>query len=219
MTTSRPILFSRPLVLAILAGRKTETRRLISGRSANERDLLDQANTAPTRGDGSCLAGALAALVRTASPVGQVGDELWVRESWRAGRRYDDTKPSDIPSGSAIHFEADGAVTLDGVGIDVERRREIMTLGMLRPSIFLPTWAPRLRLGVTSVKVERLNWLSHVDALAEGVEPDRPGDSAKPAFARLWDEINGKREGAAWADNPWVWVIGFTVTNCSTRSS
>jgi hypothetical protein len=83
-----------------------------------------------------------------------------------------------------------------------------------RPSIYMPRWASRITLEITSVRVERLGDISEDDARAEGVAPvpfckagRRDGLEHVEAFENLWDRINGKR--ASWASNPWVWVVAF----------
>jgi hypothetical protein len=88
-----------------------------------------------------------------------------------------------------------------------------------RPSIFMSRWACRLRLKVVDVRIERLSDISCYDIRREGLrcpEHDGPGlfctsecASLRTAFARKWDEINGKRAGCAWEDNPWVFVTTF----------
>lgn len=94
-----------------------------------------------------------------------------------------------------------------------------------RPSIHMPRWACRLHLELTEdVRVERLQAITADEMKREGIEvPDvdysvieRPDfldaereEWARRKFAELWDEINGHREGASWADNPWVWRVAF----------
>lgn len=74
----------------------------------------------------------------------------------------------------------------------------------------MPKWASRITLRVNEVKAERLHEITDDGAAAEGIPlPNRDG------FSLLWDEINGKREGARWDDNPWVWVIKFEVLETS----
>ncbi len=95
------------------------------------------------------------------------------------------------------------------------------------PAMYCPRWASRLTIEILSVRVERLQDISEADAIAEGcwaseiigVSIDggppmacaRNHTSARDVYARRWDAINGKKPGARWADNPWVWVVSFRV--------
>lgn len=132
----------------------------------------------------------------------EVGMRLWVRETW-----YCDTAGD---KGRCI-YRAD---------VDSEA---IAEPHCWRPSIFMPRWASRITLEVTGVRAERLQNITEGDARAEGItdggclncgnhEPcgcGNPIPDARDAFIWLWDSINGKRPGCAWADNPFVWVIAF----------
>jgi hypothetical protein len=91
----------------------------------------------------------------------------------------------------------------------------------------MPRWASRLTLAVEEIRVERLQSITEDDARAEGAPAWLPGEgpvseervrcedgvwssvSRRDGFSDLWDRINGQRPGAAWADNPWVWVVEF----------
>jgi hypothetical protein len=81
----------------------------------------------------------------------------------------------------------------------------------------MPRWASRITLEVTGVRVERLQDISEEDAVEEGIVQvtQRGGGvvqgSAISGFKYLWDSLNAKRPGAAWDDNPWVWVIEFKM--------
>ena len=81
--------------------------------------------------------------------------------------------------------------------------------GPWRPSIHMPRWASRITLEIADIRVERLCSISDAEAHAEGCAT--PATAARSHFRNLWDSINGKREGCAWADNPWVWVVSFVV--------
>ena len=212
--TERPILFSASMVQALLAGTKTQTRRVVK-------------ITHRTPGLAACLEPADPAWVRTKPaaelcPYGKPGDRLWVRETWAwFGNERD---PSEVL------YRADGHTKLyDGYG-------------GWRPSIHMPRWASRITLEVTDVRVERLQAISVDDLLAEGVRvrfsPDTgnlllrhtgklppfdflsaPSRSQvaegrvppevellRAEYAALWEQING---AGSWDANPWVWVIGF----------
>jgi hypothetical protein len=208
----RPILFSAPMVLALLAGRKTQTRRIMKSQWPHDQ-----------REDHHALASEL-----RHCPYGQVGERLWVKETWRACSSLDDLAPSLLDRSCQVEYVADGA-----------RRAERLSFepGKTRVSIFMPRWASRLTLEITEVRVQRLQEISVEDAKAEGLAqitkdgqlwkwgiPDRDGlpgtddlgwpwvewnADPRAAYARLWDLINGDRPGAAWADSPWVWAVTF----------
>lgn len=152
----------------------------------------------------------------------QVGDRLWVRESWRTLQKVDCLKPRDLADDrSKVTYEA-----------DPENRKPLWAFGKLRPSLFMPRWASRLTLLVTDVRVERLQDISEGDAVAEGVElesADPPfhyvpgiwphsitavgieepgGRQAARSFAKLWGHINGPE---SWQANPWVVAVTFSV--------
>ena len=214
----RPILFSAPLVQALLAGRKTETRRLIT--KGTSRML---AETRAAWGELDWTTGAVSRLtsghdegvlvrgldIMTHGLVCRVhsGDTLYVRESWRTSSAWDEIKPSELPETAPIVYTADG---------------EWPETWMGRPSIFMPKWASRIKLRVTEVGAERVQQITGAGAKAEGIELPQPGrlvvmssaaidDLYIERFEDLWDQINGKREGASWDANPWVWVIKFEV--------
>lgn len=195
----RPILFSAPMVLAILAARKTQTRRIIKD------DLwacLTPEDFAP---DGDAEPGEYC-------PHGAPGDHLWVRETWathadegqtfvnyRARMRGESGISEPGAVRPEIFYRADGGEPF---------------INNWRPSIFMPRWASRLTLEVESVRVERLQDISEEDAKAEGVEPAPFCKAGRPngmvhveAFEHLWDRINVDR--ASWKSNPWIWVVSF----------
>ena len=191
--TDRPILFSAPMVQAILDGRKTQTRRVFKARNGG---VWPNSNDLP----------GMQQVLRTC-PYGQPGHRLWVRETWM------DLQGTgiEIVTGSRERY-AYGADTLRGSYGDDQRK----CYGLKwRPSIHMPRAASRITLEITSVRVERLQDISEADAQAEGVTDDgslvtdldgkdRGGTIA--AYATLWEVINGV---GSWDDNPWVWVLQF----------
>ncbi|EIU6857780.1 MULTISPECIES: hypothetical protein [Pseudomonas] len=215
----RPILFSGPMVRAILEGRKTVTRRI--AKPVKHPDL------------GNIYApGALVLehepqhVVDRACPYGQPGDRLWVRETWT------DVNMCGAP---ALAYRADEDIRdlmeepgfLDDRGAfnyDDPRVKPYpfacwyaeLDQARWRPSIHMPRWASRILLEITSVRVERLQDISEEQAIAEGPPglafPAPPGshwvteDGRRRAFMRLWDDVNG---AGAWDANPWVWVVEF----------
>lgn len=210
----RPILFSGPMVRALLDGSKTQTRRvmkpqLIYGTVAG---LFNSWYLPLSEGGGTLYPNGKEKILGTC-PYGQPGDRLWVREAWRAELTWDTTKPSGIPNEAALWYEADDQQRNNGRGTKFK--------GKLRPSIYMPRWASRITMEITRVRVERLQDISEVDAMAEGVTAlpcanmwtaggmyDGPLHDAKPcgAYRRLWNSING---ADSWEANPWVWAIEF----------
>lgn len=188
----RPILFSAPMVQAILAGKKTQTRRVVKPQPhmVNFGDHDSLGWEAPT-----CINGYLGVGVDRVmetpeflkGPYGFAGDRLWVRETWHPSNH--------VPLGEKADYLAD---TPDARGEGFFK---------WRPSIFMPRWASRITLEITGVRVDRLQSISHDDCLAEGIPVQPPGVRAKDKYERLWDSINGKKH--PWESNPWVWVISF----------
>ena len=188
-----PILFSSPMIRAILSGSKTQTRRVVK-----LRDLM----VSTTKGyawefrDKRATWNSVShARLMEMCPYGQPGvDRLWVRESF-APRYYGNGSPA---------YKADWGPLAE----DVCRRPK------WKPSIHMPRTLSRITLEVIDVRVQRLNDITDEDAYYEGCvdqrdvhgrEVDRPTQ----AFRALWDSINGKRAGCAWSDGPWVWAVTF----------
>ena len=212
----RPILFSEPLVRAILAGQKTQTRRVV-------KPIPDF-----VAGNGSIVArftpddqklGRLGETIKC--PYGQPGDRLWVKETWRhTASSLEDARAitEDITSGIAIDWRATYIdKCIQHLGFTREDA-EMDDFEIWRPSIFMPRWASRILLEVVSVRVERLHGISEADAVAEGIHQQTTtgwfsvpgingaGTTARAAYALLWNSINGR---GSWDANPWVWVVEF----------
>lgn len=179
----RPILFSAPMVRAILAGTKTMTRRIVKGAPVYvDPEPKYEPGTWGFTGGSYPESGRV---VRC--PYGVPGDRLWVRETWG-------------PLAGGVTYRA----TANTESHDGNR---------WTPAIHMPRWASRISLEVTAVRVERLQAITPSDAIAEGAfgedryhtEPPLPYPVA--TFKALWDSINGER--APWASDPWVWVVGF----------
>jgi len=124
-------------------------------------------------------------------PYGQVGDMLWVRETWATYASRNRWKPSLLHPDEPIFYKAS---------------EEYPHQYVWRPSIFMPRWASRITLEITEVRVERLQEISREDSLAEGVSWQDYKQDYKWAFAKLWDSLNAKR-GYSWEVNPWAWVL------------
>lgn len=185
----RPIIFSGPMVRAILDGRKTMTRRVVKPQPETACMISD--STASL-----CYPG----MLWRKCPYGVPGDLLWVRETWAT------TEQAGVhPSDAELLYRATDPdwVTWDG--------------WRWSPSIFMPRWASRLTLRIMSVSVERVQEIPEADARAEGfkdvVGKYARGDEARIWFAGRWDAINAA-SGHGWDANPWVWVVGFEVVRC-----
>ena len=207
MTNARPILFSPPMIRALLEGRKTQTRRIIKPQpQPNDGKGLHPVRPYHTpQGKWTWVLAATGHGDGTSGeycPYGQAGDLLWVRESY-APKRVDGSP--HVPLYRADH------PTDDRVPGQYGRP--------WKPSIHMPRYASRLSLEITDVRVQRLQDISEEDAIAEGIQVDECGHtvhegddiawgSAKGAFAELWESIHGD---GSWAANPWVWVLAFNV--------
>ena len=213
----RPILFSAPMVRALLAGRKTQTRRVIKDAPAGEW-FADRVGPAEWRW--------VAPEGRPTMPIRlpyAPGDRLWVREAWQTSPAYEDLAPSDLSEECPILYLADGWMQDWGQFADQHDVRR----GRKRAAMHMPRWASRLILLVTDVRVRRLQDLT--EAEAEGVwswvpehlarvradlgnpSADLEFTDARAAFRCLWDSLNGKRPGCAWDENPWVAAYTFSV--------
>lgn len=231
----RPILFSAPMVRAILAGTKTQTRRAVKPQPR----IVDGAPDWKS--------------VR--SPYGQPGDRLWVREAWRVGAWLHRDPGGRRPNAVAIDYQSDNFARrewLPCVDHDLFQRlvrqsiADAQRVGIKpfgadeynwkagngptrwRPSIHMPRWASRITLEVTGMRVERLQDISEQDCVAEGIQisssarrsdacygiyeclmPDGKthfNNSAYDLYRVLWEQINGP---GSWDANPWVWVVEF----------
>ena len=186
-TKERPILFSAPMVRALLDGSKTQTRRVVKPQPVYDGRF---AGGWKLKGKKGHEAATCSPFIAEVCPYGQPGDRLWVRESF--AHIYRDNSSPERRS-----FE-DVAYMADGRGIDIG------AYGSWKPSIHMPRWASRITLEITGVRVERLQDISEADARAEGASqhPDGPWH----AYRSLWTLINGPD---SWAANPWVWIIEF----------
>lgn len=205
--TERPILFSAPMVRALLAGTKTQTRRVVKPQPFAQPEDDGSGGWEVYAGD------ELSGTMRC--PFGAPGDRLWVRETWKVS-----SESNHYPTDEKhlyVEFRA-GAVAGTGQQrskFSVERDAELARAAWgngkshaWRPSIHMPRWASRITLEVTDVRVERLQAISEADAMAEGIERGEAAmyRSATEAFVDLWESING---AGSWRRNPWVWVVEF----------
>ncbi len=204
----RPILFSAPMVRAILEGRKTQTRRALRKQFVPDAEPAEVPATSPEgwqiNGHSGLWWDDTDACIDDAirCPYGQPGDRLWVREAFMH-------EPADYCWEASVTIPVRPAHTI--YRADSDPNGEANGIGW-KPSIHMPRWASRILLEITAVRVERLQDISEEDALAEGVtfkNPVKPGHASRmgrEAFAELWESINGPD---SWEENPWVWVIEF----------
>jgi hypothetical protein len=220
-----PILFSTDMVNAILEGRKTQTRRTNRLNEINKNpenwkllttfDNPDDNNSALYTRDEKLILGFKSlsdVYLDILCPFGKKGDILWVRESFYTASNYNHWNPRLLINCNVeIFYKAD---------IQNSSIKQPLNRGKKRPSIHMPKEACRIFLRVTSVKVERLNDISRIDAIAEGVdfvhgvstkiyynyESLEFGCTPKESFLTLWEKINGNESVNS---NPYVWAIEF----------
>jgi hypothetical protein len=232
--TEYPILFNREMILALHAGRKTQTRRIVNPQPWAEAISAHYHPSAPSGSGGMHPASAIfsatprlsppwAAPKPVKCPFGEPGDSLWVREAWRVSEKHDSTAPRDLPfeRGLTIMYDAGGSRSKNDKG-EYENDSywpnwhadRPSWAGKGRPSIHMPRAASRTSLEVTRIRVERLQAITEQDAEDEGVDflrhvPDADETlSARDLYRILWDTINDAR-GFGWNTNPWVWVVEF----------
>ena len=195
----RPILFNAAMVKAILSGRKTQTRRVINPQPSSgvRKSVLVKSGVEDDHGR------------ELVCPLGQTGDQLWVRETF-----------------------ATGLCTKTTMAYKASHKAEDLEEGWLekikwRPSIHMPRWASRIQLEITNVGVQRLQDISSGDVVREGICQlpasgrycINPGDQylggashdAREVFYWLWDSIYGGDSKQCWKANPWVWVAEFKL--------
>jgi hypothetical protein len=213
------------MVRALLDGRKTQTRRIITpgnslfngGRwsALHKRQEWDwegawvDGGPSPMGNPGPYLKLPWKAgdedfedTVHRIYQVIQPGDRLWVKEAWRTEPKNDHLPPSGLdPATAVVWFDVSSEWQSD-----YEKPR-------YRSARFMPRWASRLTLTVTDVRIQGVQEIAEADAVAEGVTPYKPccPDDTTPAadaFMDLWNSLHGPD---AWDANPWVWVKTFTV--------
>lgn len=195
----RPILFSGPMVRAILEGRKTQARRVAMMTKCGVRVFALGCDPAPDA---------------ARCPYGAPGDRLWVRETWAMPRAFDAHSPTTAlrrTRGLPNRFYRADEKIISAGAYTGER-------GRWRSPIHMPRWASRLTLTITDVRVERLQDITEADAQAEGCPVTHDGHPYDPpsqdtwqgygraSFSLLWSKIHGP---GAWDANPWVWVVTF----------
>ncbi|HDQ4772109.1 TPA: hypothetical protein P9I14_004097 [Yersinia enterocolitica] len=214
----KPILFNSEMVNAILSGRKTQTRRIMKVQPSEHfhpqtihgsMDFTAHWYTPGVIDKDGYLQPARKDVFGVADedegytcPLGAVGDQLWVRETWARYNIDQTSHDMDYRATAPADWPKDG---------------------LWRPSIHMPRWASRINLLITGVRVERLQDISEEDSMSEGIDADSLAESqdhydciadhnmtgrptAKRYFSNLWQSIYGEE---SWQANPWVWVIEF----------
>jgi len=203
----RPTLFSAPMVRAILAGTKTQTRRVLKAARLSHVQIEenDDGKPWPWMYDGERDADHW-----FSCHLGKPGDRLWVREAWRTVAEMDPIPPRLLTPGHRVWFEAD--------------QPHQPGAGRLRASMHMPRKFSRITLEVIDVRVERLQDISEADALAEGIVSAGDGNgfqladtthySGSPidSYFSLWEHINGP---GSVESNPWIWAVEFKRTEQS----
>ncbi len=175
----RPILFNGEMINALGNG-KTQTRRVIKPQLPEEPTKYAGKRWGVIDGDFYYCG--------VKCPYGQVGDVLWVRETW-------------MPQDEGICYRADG-------------EKPSWVEDKWKPSIHMPRKLARIFLEIISTHAERVQDITEEDAKAEGAKAMHLDDlgqtwkTHKRGFQSLWDSINEKR-GFGWDKNPWVWVVTF----------
>lgn len=194
-TKERPILFSAPMVRAILDGKKTQTRRLIKcpppPEFTGKPTPMDYEEPVYWDFDSHHI-----------FPKYYVGDRLWVKETLKRYNREPAT----------AQYAADLTAVTVLPNRDAAGRSLWCWKNKSLPSIHCPRLASRITLEITGTGAERLNDISEADAIAEGTrEPSLVPivgacTTERDVYAKLWEKINGS---GSWAANPWVWVVQF----------
>jgi len=224
-----PIIFNEWSIQRILAGEKTQTRRIVKPQPAGEVDSIRHVKGRFWQANEMCSEWE-PTLWQEKCPYGQPGDVLWVREAFRMPVGCDDkyTPKEYISSSGYTHgvpgrfrYEADGKRAYEVAG---NRDACAVEWGRKRPPIHMPRELCRLRLRVEDVRVERACDISHNDAIQEGIpdplrfdkmpkdinEIDLTGDGSAQqlAFKALWEQLHSRGKWGFW-----VWVVEFTRIN------
>lgn len=179
-TSSRSIIFSAAMVRALLDEKKTQTRRLVTGKHLLKFGLEEREYKG-----------------LNVSPYGMVGGRLWVKETWAAPKAFDGVKPRDLPENLKIEYRAN----------DLQYPNP--DLGKWRTPLFMSEAVSRINLVIDSIRIERLDECTVMDAQAEGVGYESYPDEEDyiGLYRSSWETIHGKN---SWEINPLVWVLSFT---------
>ncbi len=233
----KSILFTDEMVRSTLSGLKTQTRRPLKPQPDDDAKIMigEMGSSKGVAYIGNSMSGGH--VTRIVSPYGQVGDRLWVRETFCLEHQVEGDQPPPFNDGRPILYLRDGiecAKEDAEIWIQPHYRAtdptpELSYYGSeeeptvrWKSSIHMPRWASRITLEITEIRVERVQEITEKEAKAEGVLPcphplskdDECLDCYLDAgeytcsFLHLWDHLYAKN-GLGVDANPWVWVIGF----------
>ncbi len=215
----RPILFSGPMVRAILEGRKTVTRRAMKVQPHDGAMVtVEHFNTTVTDRHGNQDAGPEVfgawwsdGECSLTCPYGQPGDRLWVRETWGIEMLAGYSEEGGYSSEYELRYRADDSereISVAAGEPDPWLKLYDSQRGEWRPSIHMPRAACRMVLEITDVRVERLQDISTEQIIAEGPSTTLREHDAEVELRKQWREL-WESTGGDWDTNPWVWVVEF----------
>lgn len=234
-----PILFTPANVRLLLSGAKTQTRRVIEPQPQPDggRGLSPVLPYHTSLGKWTWVLAATGHGDGTSGkwcPYGIVGDHLWVKEAWRLGKPHDKRKGSEvwehlteIGKGVTVLYEAGGWKSVAPFERAHPKYKDDEPMpewaGRKRSAMFMPRWASRIILEITDVRVERVQSISHEDAIAEGCKGygwvsgspyisgphTEDGKLPQEEYKELWDSINSDKH--PWKSNPFVWCLSFKL--------
>ncbi|MDX7490213.1 hypothetical protein [Serratia marcescens] len=248
----RPVIFNGEMVRALLDGRKTQTRRVMKVQPKpsetrlgdfwfSSKKLESMVHVSDFTPGNSPIADCHLFFQEHCCPFGQVGDRLWVRETFATLGNEDgcaiDWDENLVKGGgqeAARIYRASceqksgnyGLWSIPDIADWKPHTWNVQYEGSWVPSIHMPRWASRILLEITAVRVEQLKDISQPDAIAEGGPPSHPSidavsrdygfpDFSRSWFAQTWQHIYGEE---SWNANPWVWVIEFKRVGGSDAS-
>lgn len=237
----KPIIFSAPMIRALLDGRKTQTRRVLNPQPEQNSAGLwvyppSTTKTTKRNWRGFCQTdedGLASFILSTPHAPYAPKERLWVREAWKPGAWREDGRAAIDYKASPELVNTPWLVVPENVWEDLWIRwsDELLATGSVpdadgmhhwepgespmrwRSPIHMPRWASRMTLGVTEVRVQRLQEISEADARAEGAAPWTGAEqSYRTDFAKIWRTIHGPD---AWDANPWVCALTLNVHRCN----
>lgn len=209
-TISKPMLFSAPMVRAILDGRKTQTRRVVKTSAENPSEIEVVSHLPEDPENMWCV-------VSTSQPKEWIkgphpaGSEIWVKEAWCAKCDENGLMWNEDQNTYQVWYKASNPEVM-AMGEDgfMRERADGTEASPWKSPIFMPRWASRITLTVESVRAERLQDITETDAISEGCCNAYHPDFHVGEYRDLWNTINGP---GSWDLNPWVFVYTFKITD------